>query len=209
MSQKLRKIMVENVVNVEMNVSVKRAAELMNKNDIGCLVVVNGRKPIGIITERDMLKRIIHKSKNPEKTIVSNIVSAPLITATPDMRAGDAARLMFERNIKKLPVVENGKLVGLVTLTDLLRSEGVVDFLNGLSLNGASKRMKKVVYLYFDPAKQHRRRCPLIMKDGFSMGCQDNKCMWWLGDECAITKLSRNLEYTAVDTSVYQTQRED
>lgn len=206
MSQKLRKIMVENVVTVEKNVSVKRAAELMNKHEIGCLVVVNGEKPIGIVTERDMIKRVIHKSRNSEKTSVSTVMSKPLIAATPDMRAGDAARLMFERNIKKLPVMEKGRLVGLVTLTDLLRTEGVIEFLNGLSLNGASKRIKKVVSLYFDPHKLHRRRCPLSVKDGFSMGCQTKKCMWWLGDECAITKLSRNMERAQIDKFPYQTQ---
>jgi CBS domain-containing protein len=206
MSQKLRKIMVENVVTVKKNVSVKKAAELMNKHEIGCLVVVNAEKPIGIVTERDMIKRVIYKLRNPEKTCVSAVMSEPLISATPDMRAGDAARLMFERNIKKLPVLENGRLVGLVTLTDLLRTEGVVEFLNGISLNGASKRIKKVVSLYFDPHKLHRRRCPLVMKDGFSMGCQTKKCMWWLGDECAITKLSRHIEYAQVDKFACQTQ---
>jgi len=120
-------------------------------------------------------------------------MSKPLITASPDMRAGDAAKLMFERNIKKLPVVENGRLVGLVTLTDLLRSPGVVQFLNKLSLDGTSKHIARTVSLFFDPLQQHRRKCPLMMKDGFQPGCQDNKCMWWVGDECAVTKLSRQI----------------
>jgi CBS domain-containing protein len=206
MSQKLRKIMVEDVVTVEKNISVKKAAELMNKHEIGCLVVVDAEKPIGIVTERDMIKRVIYKSRNSEKTSVFAVMSKPLISATPDMRAGDAARLMFERNIKKLPVMENGRLVGLVTLTDLLRCEGVIECLNGHSLNGASNRIKKTVSLYFDPQKLHRRRCPLNVKDGFSMGCQDKKCMWWLGDECAITKLSRKIECAQIDKFAYQTQ---
>ena len=193
MSQKLRKIMVEKVVTVEPSVTLKKAAELMDMHEIGCLVVVHCGKPVGIITERDMLKRVICESRESETVRIIDIMSKPVITASPNMSAGDAAKLMLERNIKKLPVVENGQLIGLVTLTDLLRSPGVIEFLNRLSLNGASKRMKRVVHLYFDPLKQHRRRCPLIMKDGFSMGCQDNKCMWWVGDECAVTKLSRQI----------------
>ena len=193
MSQKLRKIMVENIVTVKPNATVRRAAELMNMHEIGCVVVVNGGKPVGIVTERDMLKRVVHGLKEPEKTRVVEIMSKHVITATPNMRAGHAAKLMFEQNIKKLPVVEKGRLVGLVTLTDLVRSEGVTEFLNGLSLNGTPERMKKAFSLYFDRAKRHRRRCPLIMKDGFTMGCQEKKCMWWLGDECAITKLSRQV----------------
>ncbi len=191
MSQKLRKVMVEKVVTVEPSATLKKAAELMNMHEIGCLVVVHSGKPVGIITERDMLKRVICESRESETVRVIEIMSKPVITASPNMRAGDATKLMLERNIKKLPVVENGQLVGLVTLTDLLRSPGVIEFLNKLSLNGTSKRMKRVVHLYFDPLKQHRRKCPLMINDGFSMGCRDNKCMWWVGDECAVTKLSR------------------
>jgi signal-transduction protein with cAMP-binding, CBS, and nucleotidyltransferase domain len=186
--------MVENVVTVKPSENVRRAAELMNEHEISCLIVVNGEKPIGIVTERDMLNRIIYRSKPPEETTVNEIMTQSLITASPNMRAGDAAKLMIEHNIKKLPVVENQKLVGLVSLTDLLRAEGVIESLNKIRLNGASKRIKNTVSLYFDRLKQHRRKCPLIMKDGFSMGCQDKRCMWWLGDECAVTKLSRNLE---------------
>jgi CBS domain-containing protein len=202
MSLKLEGIMVKNVVTVKANVTVKRAAEVMNKHEIGCLVVVNGEKPVGIVTERDMLKRIIHKLREPEKTRVIDIMSKPLIAAAPKMSAREAAKLMFERKIKKLPVVEDGRLVGLVTLTDLVRSEEVLGFLNGFSANDAPKRMKKVVDLYFDRAKRFRRRCPLIMKSGFSMGCQEKKCMWWLGDECAITKLSGQMSNI---TSVVET----
>jgi signal-transduction protein with cAMP-binding, CBS, and nucleotidyltransferase domain len=185
--------MVEKVITIEPNATVKKAAELMNLHEIGCLIVVSCEKPVGILTERDMLKRVIYESRECEKTKVVNIMTKPLITASPNMRAGDAAKLMFERNIKKLPIVQDGKLVGLVTLTDLLRTEGVIEFLNRLTLNGTSKRMKNMVDLYFDPLKQHRRRCPLIMKGGFTMGCQDNKCMWWVGDQCAVTKLCRQI----------------
>jgi CBS domain-containing protein len=199
---KLEKIMVKNVVTVKANVTVKRAVEVMNEHEIGCLVVVNSGKPIGIVTERDMLKRIIHELRKPEKTKVIDVMSKPLIAATPKMRADDAAKLMFEQKIKKLPVVEDERLVGLVTLTDVIRSQEVLSFLNRLSTNGAPKRMKKVVNLYFDRAKRFRRRCPLIMKSGFSTGCQEKKCMWWLGDECAITKLSRQMSNM---TSVVQT----
>jgi len=194
MSQKLRKIMVENIVTVKPDDTVKKAAELMNKHEIGCVIVVDQRKPVGIVTERDMIKRVICKSIEPEKARVHDTMSKPLIEVSPNMCAGDAAKLMLERNIKKLPVVENRRLVGLVTLTDLVRSDGVVEFLNGLALNGVSQRLKKVVDIYFDAAKQHRRRCPLVVKDGFSMGCQVEKCMWWTGDECAVTRLSRQME---------------
>jgi len=192
-SQKLKKIMVEHVITVGPDDTVKKAAQLMNLHEMGCLLVVSHEKPVGIITERDVLNRVVNESRDPKKTRISEVMSKPLVTASPNMRSGDAAKLMLERNIKKLPVVENGKLVGIVSLTDLLRSEGVIGFLNKQTLNGASKRLRKAVSLFYDPLKQHRRKCPLIMKDGFSIGCQVGKCMWWVGDECAVTKLSKQI----------------
>ena len=183
--------MVEKVVAIEPTATIRKAAELMNLHEIGCVLVVDHEKPVGIITERDMLKRIICESRSPNTTKVIDMMTKPLVTASPETRAGDAAKLMFERNIKKLPVTENGRLVGLVTLTDLLRSPGVLDFLNKLALDGTSKRLKNAANLFYDPKGLRRRTCPLNMKDGFSIGCQNIMCMWWSGDECSVTKISR------------------
>jgi CBS-domain-containing membrane protein len=185
--------MIEKVVTIEPSATIRQAAELMNLHEIGCVLVIDHEKPVGILTERDMLKRIICESRSPNTTKVIDMMTKPLVTASPEMRAGDAAKLMFERNIKKLPLAENGRLVGLVTLTDLLRSPGVLDFLNKLALDGTSKRLKNAANLYYDPKGLRRRTCPLNMKDGFSTGCQNVKCMWWDDNECAVTKISRQL----------------
>ena len=204
MSQKLLRIMVENVVTIKPGASVRQAAELMNMHEIGCLIVIDQGKPVGILTERDVLKRVVCKAKSCQKTRVDSLMSKPLITASPHMYAGEAAKLMLERNIKKLPIVENGRLAGLVTITDLLRSPGVIEFLNKLSLDGTTRRMRKAINIYYDKARIYRRTCPLSSKDGFSIGCQTNKCMWWTGDECAITKLSRRIsteEYIETDVT--------
>jgi CBS-domain-containing membrane protein len=183
--------MVENVVTIKPNDTIKKAAELMNLHGISSLIVTDSGKPVGIITERDMLSRVLNKPTPVTETKAVDIMSKPVITASPNMRAGDAAKLMIEHNIKKLPIVENGRLVGLVSLTDLLRSEGVIQFLNKLSLDGTSLRIKRAVNLYIDSEKHKRRKCPLITEQGFHLGCQENKCMWWAGDECAVTRLSR------------------
>jgi len=203
MSQKLRKIMVENVITVEPDDSVQRAADLMNLHEISSLIVVNSEKPVGIVTERDMLNRVINESRVPAKTRIADIMSKPVVTASPNMRAGDAAKLMLEHNVKKLPIVENGRLVGLVSLTDLLRCEGVVQFLNKLSLDGAWTRIKKTVSLYSDNEARQRRKCPLIIEQGFHVGCRDSKCVWWVGDECAVTKLTTHFPFEQLqETSV-------
>ena len=103
---------------------------------------------------------------------------------------------MLKWNIKKLPVVEERQLVGVVTLTDLLRVEGVIEALNGYALNGTSKRLKKAIEIYYDDGlKKKTKRCPMTFKDGMSIGCRLERCMWWTGEECAITIISRNIRF--------------
>lgn len=145
MSLKLEDVMVEDVITVEDEATAKKAVELMNKHEIGCLIVVKRGNPAGIVTERDMLKRILLESKNPEKVKVKEIMSKPLIVGKPQMDIQDAAKLMFKRNIKKLPVADNDHLIGLVTLTDLVRSEQIIKLLKQLPAKETPKRMKKVV----------------------------------------------------------------
>lgn len=150
MSLNVEDVMVEEVVTVEADATVQEAVELMNKHEIGCLVVVLRGKPVGIITERDMLKRVLANSRDPEKIKVSEIMSAPLIMGKPEMEIEDAARLMFKTKIKKLPVVQKGRLVGLVTLTDLTRFQPqIIRILKKLSVKELPpKRLKKVVDYY-------------------------------------------------------------
>jgi CBS domain-containing protein len=122
MSLQIKDVMVTNLITIDAAASVKKAAELMEKHDIGCLIVVSYGNPIGIITERDMLKRVLLQERAISKTKVGNIMSAPLLTAYPQTDIREAVRLMNERRIKKLPVIEEGKLIGLVSLTDVMRS---------------------------------------------------------------------------------------
>ena len=122
MSLQVKDVMVTNLITIEADATVKKAAELMDKHDIGCLIVVSYGNPIGIVTERDMLQRIMLQKRDIAKTRVGNIMSAPLIATTPETDIRDAVRLMNERRIKKLPVVEEGQLIGLVSLTDVMRS---------------------------------------------------------------------------------------
>ena len=134
--------MVKNVITVKPNATVKNAVKLMNTHEISCLVVVNHEKPIGIVTEQDMMRRVIHKSRIPEKTRVSDIMSKPLIAATPNMHAQEAAKLMLERNIRKLPVVENERLIGLVTLTDLISASVPHKMFRRTRLSSPQKKRK-------------------------------------------------------------------
>jgi len=211
MSQKLRKIMVKNVITAKSKDSVAHVAEIMNKHEIGCIIIVDNEMPVGVVTERDIIKWVVSSSKGSKKKKAAEIMSKPLIEASPEMLAGDAVRLMLKSNIKRLPIVENGKLLGLVTLTDLIRLEGVAEFLNRLSLEDISPRLKRVVDIHFDAeqlggtARKLIKRCPLMMKDGLSVGCGVEKCMWWTGNECAVSRISQHLEAIQIDETTLTT----
>lgn len=122
MSLEVKDVMVKNVITLESEATIRDAAKLMNKHEIGCLVLMKKKKPVGIVTERDMLKRILLKSKDPQKTKVGKIMSKPLVVCEPQTDIRDAVRLMVEGKIKRLPVVEDSHLLGLVTFTDIVRS---------------------------------------------------------------------------------------
>jgi CBS domain-containing protein len=126
MSLKIKDVMVEEVVSISEKTTVREAAELMNKHEIGCLVVVKRENPVGIVTETDMVKRVILNHLDPEKTKVSKIMSEPLVVGSPQMDIDGASKIMREQKIKKLPIVENGRLIGLVTTTDIVRSPEVI-----------------------------------------------------------------------------------
>jgi CBS domain-containing protein len=150
MSFKVEDVMIEDVVTVEQDVIVKKAVEIMNKHEIGCLIVTKRGKPIGIVTERDMLTRVLAELRSPEKTKIAEIMSRPLIIADPKMEVEEAAKLMFKMKVKKLPVILNGKLVGLVTLTDIARFQPtVIKILKKIqTMETAPKRIQKVVDYY-------------------------------------------------------------
>ena len=122
---KIEKLMVKDVVTVPSNALVHESVRLMNKNRIGCLLVVDHGEVNGILTERDVLERIVVKGKNPKETKISEVMTKPVIFGNPNMELIDATKLMFEKKVKKLPIRDGDKLVGLVTLTDIARVTSV------------------------------------------------------------------------------------
>jgi CBS domain-containing protein len=121
MAMKIEEVMIKNVITLQRDVSAYDAVKLMNENKIGCLVVLQYGQVVGIITERDMLERVLEKCRDPKETKVTEIMTKRVIVGKPDMELAEAAKLMFEKKVKKLPIVEENHLVGLVTLTDLAR----------------------------------------------------------------------------------------
>jgi CBS domain-containing protein len=122
---KIERIMVRNVITMKMDATAHAAAKTMNKNRIGCLVIIHKGKIVGILTERDLLERVLEKCRDPRETLVSEIMTSHVIVGKPDMELVEATRLMFESKVKKLPITRGNRLVGLVTLTDIARATSV------------------------------------------------------------------------------------
>jgi CBS domain-containing protein len=120
---KVKDIMTKDVVSICVSNSVFEAAELMGASQVGCLVVMDREVPIGIITERDMVRRVLAKKLSLE-TKVSEIMSKSLVTVNPDTSLREAARLMSENKIRRLPVLKQNRLVGIVVASDFVRNLG-------------------------------------------------------------------------------------
>lgn len=122
---KTKDVMVKDIIMVGSHTPVDAAVRVMNKNSIGCLIVVDEGETRGIVTQRDLLEKVLEKTRDPRRLTVSEIMTKKLIVGSPHMEIHEAANLMFKKKIKKLPIFESGKLVGLVTLTNVARTVGV------------------------------------------------------------------------------------
>lgn len=149
-SLKVEDVMVTEVVTIDENASVKEAAGIMNQFEIGSIIALRKGKAVGIITERDLLKRVIAESMDAEKTRVKDIMSSPLVVIAPGTEMEEAMRLMFEKKIKKLVVVDQKRLVGLVSLTDIARCQpAIIKLLKTFAAaQNTPKSMKKVLDYY-------------------------------------------------------------
>jgi len=97
------------------------AAKLMMKHDVGCIIVVDKvGKPFGIITERDIVERVASKNLVPSDVKVTDAMSKPIIGVLPSTRVNDAAKQMNQSKIRRLAVIDGGKLVGILTMKDIL-----------------------------------------------------------------------------------------
>lgn len=117
----VKDVMSSPVVTIEEDEPVNRVAELMNKQGLGCIIVTNKEgKPIGIITERDLVVRVLAKNIVPSSVKANEVMTSPLITIEPDETIHEAARRMSRLNIRRLGVVYKGQLVGLLSSKDIL-----------------------------------------------------------------------------------------
>ncbi len=132
---RVREIMSRPVLTVDADANVLEAAAKMISANIGSLVVVHEGKPMGIITERDLVKKVVAKAEDPRRLRVGDVMNSPLIKIHPDASLRDAAAIMLKSGVKRLPVIsDDGRLVGIITDTDLVSgsSLGLNDILADL-----------------------------------------------------------------------------
>lgn len=132
---KIRDIMTKDIATLRSDDSIERAARLMKQHDVGSIPVCTDDKLIGIITDRDIAVRSVAPGQvNNQK--VTDIMSTNLVVGNPDMDVHDAASIMSDRQIRRLPIVENNSLVGIVSLGDIS--------LEPTAQNSAEKALKNI-----------------------------------------------------------------
>ena len=122
---KVSEIMSSRVIHIGPDEPVSAAAKLLKRCNVGALPVCDGAKRLrGIVTDRDIVTRCVALDADPAHTRVAEIMSRGIVTASPFDEVGHAAHVMRDDQVRRLPVLDEGKLVGMVTLCDLARSEG-------------------------------------------------------------------------------------
>lgn len=110
------------VWSIDPSASVFEAIELMAEKQVGALVVIEGDRPVGIISERDYARKVILQHRSSKDTPIKDVMTTRLVYARPDQSVQECMALMTEKRIRHLPVLEGGRLVGLISIGDLVKA---------------------------------------------------------------------------------------
>lgn len=127
----VKDLMTKDVLTIDSDKTVIEAAALMSQNDVGDLVVMENESPVGIVTERDFVRRVVAVGKSTAIR-VSEVMSAPLRVIDPEAPIKEAARRMANKGIRRLVVIKDNKLVGIITATDFARYLGKKTLSDGI-----------------------------------------------------------------------------
>jgi CBS domain-containing protein len=118
----IRDVMTSNPTSCETSATVADAARVMAQEDVGPVPVVEGGRVVGIVTDRDIVVRVVAEGRDPSSTTIGEIASSDLVTVQPDTNVDEALRLMAQNQVRRLPVVEGERLVGIVAQADVARA---------------------------------------------------------------------------------------
>lgn len=116
-------VMTKGVIYVRPNENIKRVAEIMKNNDIDSVIVIDKKHGLGMITDRDIISKIVAEGKNPNTVTAAEVMSSPLITVAPHIDIDAAAKIMRDKNIRRLVVKQGDNIIGILTEFDLVRIE--------------------------------------------------------------------------------------
>jgi CBS domain-containing protein len=139
MTQKIRDVMTPNPVALDASATVLHGASAMRDRDIGSIVVLDEEQVIGIVTDRDIVVRALAEGRDPAMTTIGDICSRELHVTPPGNSVAAAIRVMRENAIRRLPVVKDGRLVGIVSLGDLAKKRERDSVLADISAAPANK----------------------------------------------------------------------
>jgi CBS domain-containing protein len=122
----VKEAMKTNIAKLEPNMTVLEAAQLMQKRKIGNVIVVEKKQPIGILTESDILKKVVAEGKNAREVLIKNVMSTPIIVIDPYVTLEEAMKTMGKCNVRRLPVCENDELIGIITQKDISRMSPIL-----------------------------------------------------------------------------------
>ena len=138
----VEEVMAKEVVDIDCNKTVYEACKKYSENKVGCLVVMDNNIIVGIITERDIIERVILQNKDPNKIKIVEIMSQNIKTVHALSPIEKAAEIMRENNIKKLPVILNNEIVGIITVTDISQAVSAFSELLGRLTDSYEKNRK-------------------------------------------------------------------
>ena len=144
MATSVRDAMTENPRSIGASASVVEAARLMREGHIGSLPITDDKELVGMITDRDITTRVVAEAADPKTTSVGDVYSRDVISVEPDKDLEEALQLMAQHQVRRLPVVENGTLVGIVAQADVALGEN-------------EKRVGELVVAISEPSEEERR----------------------------------------------------
>lgn len=164
----VRDIMTRPVITAKETDNIQSTSQLMAKHDIGCVIILGkAGNTLGIITERDVVQRVAAKNLVPSKVTVGSAMSKPVVSIPPGASIQEAAKLMNRRKVRRLAVNEDGKLVGVITMKDILEvTPALIDLVSERSQAGLRQKEPKEKTLsgYCDECEEWSER--LTQKDG-------------------------------------------
>lgn len=117
----VKEIMSTKVITMESSVSATDIAKIMQKNNVSSVIITENEKPCGIVTERDLVSKVIAQNKHPSELKTTTIMSSPIITVSPNTTVDEVAEMMVLKKIRRMIVSDGDQILGIITVTDFIK----------------------------------------------------------------------------------------